>query len=243
LRTLPSLKYSILFFWVVGVSACAQLPEYARPQTIKIDGIQEAGETGFTYRTLTTSDFRAPSLPDRQSAHAKSINAQSAILIHLTPDSNFKIKPWPLWGQMNYLGSVNRLAFEAVMIPRHSWWNPNMNPARKTYVLQHEQIHFALTELAARQLTRDSQEWASKLLVVKQTPEQVRSEIFEQIQEKIKTALEANQKRHLEFDNDTSLHYNPSWQAWWFEKVEKELRETALDQKEGVEGAKLPGNR
>ena len=237
------LKCLILFFWVAGVSACAQLPEYARPQTIKIDGIQEAGKTGFTYRPLTTDDFKASSLSDHQSAHAKNINAQSAILIRLTPDSKFKISPWPLWGQMNYLGSINHLAFAAVMIPQHSWWNPNMNPARKAYVLQHEQIHFALTELAARQLTRDSQEWASKLLVVKQTPEQVQSEIFEQIQEKIKTALEANQKQHLEFDNDTSLSYNPSWQSWWFEKVEKELGRTALDRKGNIEDAGKPVNK
>jgi hypothetical protein len=238
MRRIPFLsKYSVLFIWVLWVSACAQLPEYARPRTIKIDGLHEASKNGFAYRPLTTDDFKASSLSDGQSVHAKNINAQSAILIRLTPDSKFKTSPWPLWGQMNYLGSISHLAFEAVMIPQHSWWNPSMNPARKAYVLQHEQIHFALTELAARQLTRDSREWASKLLVVKQTPEQVYTEIFEQIQEKIRAALEANQKRHLEFDNDTSLSYNPKWQAWWFEKVEKELKETALDQKEGVEGS------
>jgi hypothetical protein len=93
-------------------------------------------------------------------------------------------------------------------------------------VLQHEQIHFALTELAARKLTRDTQKWASDLMVLKQTPQQVYDEIVQQIKEKINSALAVNKKRHLEFDQDTSLFYNPSWQAWWLEKVEEELKQT-----------------
>ena len=93
-------------------------------------------------------------------------------------------------------------------------------------MLQHEQIHFALTELAARKLTSDARKWASNLLVIKQTPQQVYSEIVQQIKGMINSAMEANQKRHLEFDKDTSLFYTPSWQAWWLEKVEKELKQT-----------------
>jgi hypothetical protein len=222
------LKQAVLSLILLGVLACARLPDYAKPQTIKIQGLNEISRTGFTYRPLTLDDFLAPALPDNQSAHGEHINAQSAILIRLTPDSNFKIAPWPLWGHINYLGSINHIAFEAVMIPKHSWWNKKINLDQKAYVLQHEQIHFALTELAARQLTREAQEWASTVLVVKQTPQEVYSEIAQQIEEKIKAALEANKKRHLEFDNDTSLYYNPKWQAWWFEEVEEELRSSAL---------------
>jgi hypothetical protein len=94
------------------------------------------------------------------------------------------------------------------------------------YVLQHEQIHFALTELAARKLTRDAQKWASNLSVIKDSPQQVYSEIIEQIKGMINSAMKANQKRHMRFDKDTSLFYNPSWQAWWLEMVEKELKRT-----------------
>jgi len=42
----------------------------------------------------------------------------------------------------------------------------------------------------------------------------------------INSAMEANQKRHLKFDEDTSLFYSPSWQAWWLAMVEKELKQT-----------------
>jgi hypothetical protein len=51
----------------------------------------------------------------------------------------------------------------------------------RNYVLQHEQIHFALTELAARQLTIDAQKWASDLLVMELTPQEVLAELAQQI--------------------------------------------------------------
>jgi hypothetical protein len=219
----------VLSLSLTWVTACAQLPDYARPHTIQREEISTVSPTGFTYRPLKREDFRATSLPANLSAHGENINARSTILIRITADSSFSITPWPLWGQVNYLGRINHLAFEAVMIPDNSWWNPKIKEAKAAYVLQHEQIHFMLTELAARKLTRDAQKWASNLLVVELTPQQVNSEIFRQIKEMINSAMETIQKRHLEFDNDTSLFYAPSWQAWWLETVEKELKQTESD--------------
>lgn len=115
------------------------------------------------------------------------------------------------------------------MIPDNSWWNPEIQAALTDYVLQHEQIHFALTELAARKLTRDSKKWASDLMVVKETPQKVYAEIVQQIKDMINSAMEASQKRHLEFDQDTSLFYAPAWQTWWLERVEKDLKKTEAD--------------
>jgi hypothetical protein len=221
-----SLKYAVLSLSLTWVIACAQLPDYAKPRLIQRDEIRMVNATGFTYRPLTLEDFRAASLPENLSTHGGHINAQSAILIRLTADSKFNIAPWPFLDQIHYLGSMNHLAFEAVMIPENSWWNPKIKPAITGYVLQHEQIHFAITELAARKLTRDAQKWAADLMVVKETTQQVYSEIVQQIKEMIKSAMEVNKKRHLAFDRDTSLFYNPSWQAWWLEMVEEELKQT-----------------
>jgi hypothetical protein len=221
-----SLRYTVLSLSLTLVSACAQLPEYAKPRTIQIHEIHKVIPTGFTYRQLTPEDFRATSLSENLSTHGESINAQSAILIRVTADSNFRITRSSFLGQINYFGSINHLAFEAVMIPNNSWWNPKIKAAIIGYVLQHEQIHFALTELAARKLTRDAQKWASDLFVITETPQQVYSEIVQQIKGMINSAMEANKKRHLKFDEDTSLFYNPSWQAWWLEMVEKELKQT-----------------
>jgi hypothetical protein len=202
------------------------LPEYAKPRAVPIDEIHKGIPTGFTYRQLTTEDFRATSLPENLSAHAEGINAQAATQIRITADSSFRITRRPFLDRIDYSGSINHLAFEAVMIPDNSWWNPKIKAAIKGYVLQHEQIHFALTELAARKLTSDARKWASNLLVIKQTPQEVHSEIVQQIKGMINSAMKANQKRHLKFDEDTSLFYNPAWQAWWLKTVEEELKQT-----------------
>jgi hypothetical protein len=62
--------------------------------------------------------------------------------------------------------------------------------------------------------------------VIKETPQQVYAEIVQHLKGLIKSAMEANQKRHLKFDEDTSLFYSPSWQAWWLEMVTEELKQT-----------------
>jgi len=219
-----SLRYAVLSLSLISVIACIRLPEYAKPRTIQID--HKSIPTGFTYRQLTPKDFRATSLPENLSTHGESFNAQSSITIRMTADSNFTITRFSLWDQINYSCSINHLAFEAIMIPDNSWWNPKINAAMTGYVLQHEQIHFALTELAARKLTSDARKWASNIVVIKQSPQEAYSEIIQQIKSMINSAMEANKKRHLKFDEDTSLFYNPSWQAWWFGRVEKELKQT-----------------
>jgi hypothetical protein len=158
--------------------------------------------------------------------HAERINAHAATQIRLTTDSGFRITSGDLYGQSYFFGRIERIGFEAVMLPDRSWWNPKMPANMRGYVLQHEQIHFALTELAARQLTGDSQKWAADVLVIQPTPQEVRAELARQIKDRINAAMEANLKRQAEFDNDTSLFFNPRRQQWWSWTVEDELKQT-----------------
>lgn len=180
--------------------------------------------TSFTYRDLTMEDFHADSLVEPMMEHAWKINAHATIQIRVSADSSFRMTQSLLYGQAYFFGSIEHLGFEAVMLPERSWWNPGIPAGLRTYVLQHEQIHFALTEIAARRLTQVIREWASKVLAVKPTPQEVRSELARQIQEKINAAMEESLKRQSEFDEDTSLIYNPRRQHWWYWTVEDELK-------------------
>jgi hypothetical protein len=162
------------------------------------------------------------------SEHAERINAHAAIQIRLTADSSFRITSGDLYGQSYFFGKIERLGFEAVMLPDRSWWNPKLPANTRGYVLQHEQIHFALTELAARKLARMSQKWAAEVLVIKPTPPEVRAELARQIKDRINAAMEANLKRQAEFDEDTSLFHNPRRQRWWSWTVEDELKQTGF---------------
>ena len=218
------LRYVVLSLSLAFLFACARLPEYAKPRMVQTDELQKKLPTGFPYRPLTPEDFRAASLSEQMAEHAERINAHASTLIRLTPDSSFRITSGDLYGQRYFFGKIERLAFEAVLLPDRSWWNPRIPPNMRGYVLQHEQIHFALTELAARQLTIDSQEWASGVLVMEVTREEVLAELARQIKDRINAAMEANLKRQAQFDEDTSLFYSPKWQQWWLSTVEVELQ-------------------
>lgn len=220
------LRYAVLFLWLALTLACARLPEYARPRIVQAHEQRETLVTGFPYRPLTPVDFRAASLSEQPAEHAERINAHAAILIRLTADSSFRITSWDLYGQSYFLGSIGHLAFEAVMLPDRSWWNPKIPANMRGYVLQHEQIHFALTELAARQLTSDAHKWASDVLVIELTPQEVLVELARQINDRINAAMKVSLKRQTQFDEDTSLFYNPKWQQWWSSSVEDELKKS-----------------
>jgi hypothetical protein len=222
------LRYAGLAMLLALIHGCAQLPEYARPRMVEADELQQTPPTGFAYRELTPEDFRAAALSEQMSEHAERINAHAAIQIRLTGNSSFSITSGDLYGQSYFFGKIDRLGFEAVMLPDRSWWNPKIPANMRGYVLQHEQIHFAVTELAARQLARDSQKWASEVLVIKPTPQEVRAELARQIKDRINAAMEANLKRQAEFDEDTSLFYNPRRQQWWSWTVEDELKRSGF---------------
>jgi len=224
------LRYVVLSLSLALVSTCARLPEYARPRMVQTDELQKTLSTGFAYRPLTPDDFRATSLSEQMAGHAERINAHAATLIRLTADSSFRITSGDLYGQRYFFGKIERLAFEAIMLPDRSWWNPKIPANMRGYVLQHEQIHFALTEIAARQLTIDIQKWASDVLVMETTPQEVRAELARQINDRINAAMKANLKRQEQFDEDTSLFFNRKWQQWWSSTVEEELKQSHREQ-------------
>lgn len=197
-----------------------------------IDDPQKTLSAGFPYRPLTPDDFRAASLQGQQAEHAERINAHAATFIRMTADSRFRMASGELYGQRYFFGSIERLAFEAVMLPDRSWWNPKIPANLRGYVLQHEQIHFALMEIAARQLTIDSQKWASEVLVIESTHQEVRAELARLIKDRISASMEANLKRQEAFDEDTSLFFSPKWQQWWSRKVEEELKQTRPERSE-----------
>jgi hypothetical protein len=220
-------RYLVTTLLLALIPACARLPEYARPRMVQAEDSQPAAAEGFPYRELTADDFRAAALSEPMAGHAERINAHAAIQIRLTADSNFGITRGDLYGQSYFFGRIERLGFEAVMLPGRSWWNPNIPANARGYVLQHEQIHFALTELAARQLTGESRKWAAEVLVIQPTPQEVRAELARQIKERVNAAMAASLKRQAEFDEDTSLFFNPRRQQWWLWTVEDELKQTA----------------
>ncbi len=205
------------------LTGCARLPEYAMPRTdLHLDD-PAIIEDAFAYRQLTRSDFTATTLPPDQTMHATSINAHTCTRIRPAKNSRFTVNRARYGESFIYIGSIEKIAFEAIMIPACSWWNPAMPAQNRSYVLQHEQIHFALVELTARRLTVNAREAVKTFMAIHPTPEAARAEVAATVKQWIRSAMDESLAEHTAFDEDTSLFHSPKRQHWWMEKVENEL--------------------
>ena len=217
LRFIKSVLFIQLLFLLSG---CAQLPEYARPRILDIDNKQEGFKNEITYRQLTVDDFQALELSANIRPHANKIGAHTCSRIRVAKDSEFRITSGYLNQQIYYFGSLNNIAFEAVMGPECSWMNPNLFGKKLEYVLEHEQIHFALMEIAARKLTQKYRKEKNKFIAIQLTVEETRKEIAAEIRSMIRTANQEVLQEHTSFDEDTSLYFDPEGQKWWLDRVE-----------------------
>jgi hypothetical protein len=217
--------------WFCGIllgvlfSGCAGLPEYALPRTGAITEDPAKFSEALTYRPLTRSDFKASALPADKAAHSDFIQAHTCARIQPTKSSKFSISRARFNGAWSFFGSIQTIGFEAVMFPGCSWWNPKMPANMHRYVLQHEQIHFAIAELTARRLTADARLKAQSFLSIQPTRQAVREEITARVHKWMQSAMTDSLAQQTEFDEDTSMYPSPRWQQWWQEKIEKQLAE------------------
>jgi hypothetical protein len=201
---------------------CAELPEAVRP---RFTTLTEPAAAVFTYRPLTRDDFRGPP-PEEAAGGPRSFNARSTILIRPAPETQVLIQRSRTADLPLYFGTVNELRFEAVFVPEQSWWNPVVPEARAAYVLEHEQIHFALLELAARRLSR---EVASKrppgLPVTDYTAIGARRAVAAWLARVVEDRANEILAEHERFDQDTSLRYATELQHRWWLLLEKRLEQ------------------
>ena len=207
---------------LVFIGSCARLPDYAQPHFY--ERTDPLPLSVITYRDLTKADFQSKELPGYLQDHMERVGAHTAVSIRPAPTSKTLVSSGEIYGQHVYFGSINQLSFEAVMIPEESWWNPHLRKGREGYVLQHEQIHFALMEIAARKLTVQVVKEKNNLMVIASSFEAVKKGLMEKINELIAVSRTKVLEEHTVFDEATSMHYNPKDQKKWWKRVTTELQ-------------------
>ncbi len=219
------LKKILLVLFPVLLVSCVQLPEYAQPRFHSSENNGLAGREGFSYRQLKVKDFQAVSLSSDYSQYNHHIGAQSCINIRPSKEVKIRIIQAYYQDMSFYTGTISQLKFEAVFVPECSWWNPNLAKGKEGYVLQHEQIHFALTELTARKLTNEANSELKSYLAIGNTYIESQKEIKKKLQAMIRKAMEVSLEEHTDFDEDTSMLYAPRAQQKWVERVNARLVE------------------
>jgi hypothetical protein len=223
-RVLPILAVALL-----PVACAAQsLPDEARGSAWMADPSELVGADLIDYRPLRRDDFRAAAPPPQARAAAERLGA--ATCSYLVPDGeSVRIAATPRKtraGGYEYVAVPDRVHFRGAMDRRCSWWNDAQTQMPPDYVLAHEQIHFALTEIHARRLNARGDELVARMTAIDRDPNAAiaaAQRAFEQLLADESRALLARNDR---FDADTSLGVRREAQAAWQQTVARELAET-----------------
>lgn len=183
----------------------------------------ETGELIF-YRDLDRSDFRAHKPPAEAVGPHAPLGAVTCVFLATEPDAYIYSSSRGLdlqFGQ--FRARIENLGFIAYMDRECSWWNPAPLTLPADYVLQHEQIHFALFEVAARRLDRRAAELTRELETVSTNQQQGVDAIHERLDAELLRAVNEVVARNKAFDRDTSMIYRQDRQSWWWTTVAGEL--------------------
>jgi hypothetical protein len=216
------------FLGVLGTAALiacggSTLPGYAAPQGGLSTEADYANADLIPYRTLTRADFMASAPEGTASQHTDKVGALTHALIKHDPGVGFAGREITSPnGDRRAEGKIQNLYFRAWMDRSRSWWNPKRGEAPESYVLQHEQIHFAIVEIEARKMNVEGAALMEKTFKGKSSKDiqkQVEKELTEVVQEGMDRVLE----RSTDFDEDTSIRYDPKKQNEWWQRVQREL--------------------
>jgi hypothetical protein len=221
---------SLVKRWLLALAlvGCATLPEYAAPKGGVVDAGKLDSSDVIGYRQLTRDDFRGTQAPPEFAPVAARVGAATCGQVRTTADTTFLIN-WrqasPTSAKIHWV-EVKKLAFMALMDRHCSWWNERAAARAPAYVLQHEQIHFALYELGARKLNADADAIKREMTGDGSSPKEVQAHAEKALNQALVKATDELLARNRDFDQDTSLGYRPDRQRAWLKKVTAELAQT-----------------
>jgi hypothetical protein len=205
---------------------CSTLPEYAAPKGGVVAAADLDNTDLISYRLLTRQDFRGTKAPPEFAAVADRVGAATCGQLRPTNDTLFTINSRRTGSDTQHWVEVKKLSFMALMDRHCSWWNDRTAGRAPGYVLQHEQIHFALYELGARKLNASVASIKKDMMREGTSQETVQNHAQQALNDALVKATEDLLSRNRDFDEDTSLGYRPDRQRAWLKKVNEELIET-----------------
>jgi hypothetical protein len=203
--------------WIAG---CARVGSDARGQAQAIDRADLAREDMIPYRKLALSDFRAAEIPAQVRASRHTVGGYTCLtLVHEGP-----ISVAPLAGDVRrFRAELLRVRFRAYMNRRCSWLNPEA-PLAPEYILEHEQIHFAIWEIEARRLNRAPQSIRSEVQSIARSEQAAVEATKQKIARILERALDDLRAQNQKFDDETSFGYYPERQKKWLTQVRAGLQ-------------------
>lgn len=210
-----------LVVWLVPVAAAfAEDFDAALPRMVY--GGSGGPRDAIAWGRLTREDFQGEQPPPHLASHAAEIGAVSCVSLGLQDDTRPRLSLEILaTGERRYTAQVEALRYTAFFDRLCSWWNPGSDaPA---YQLEHEQIHFDLTELAARELGRELRTGGTPLRTRAATEAEALAKLEARLAILVRQALRRTLERQARFDRETSAQKDAARQAQWAREVASEL--------------------
>lgn len=205
---------------VAGCGSSSSLPEFAEPTGQAMDPREMEELDRISYRSLTPEDFKGKAPPPEMKQYAERMGAVTCAHVYTEPDPQYFIEETP----EGFHGAYVNLDFVAKMDRECSWWNPKKGAVPSEYILEHEQIHFALAESAARRLDERAQQIVKELRPRGKTQKEVEKVLVGTVETMMRQAMDELLQRNRRFDQDTSNTYAPEKQRRWYKEVMAELR-------------------
>ncbi len=205
-------------FWSV-VSLLIPISSLAGPplDLTRVDSLDLTG-----YRALHRDDFGSDHAP-APFLHGPVLPvAVSCLYVVVNPSARIYAETRQLNGVTTYVPLINDLAFQAVFSRSCSWWNQehSFSPA---YVLEHEQIHFALYEVAARKLNRQAANLIKALPSSTESAQAAVTATQHFLQQRLNQTMQQVVGDNVRFDRETSFGFQAQRQQRWRTSVEADL--------------------
>lgn len=222
-----SLLAALACLWTGCGGTSAGLPEFAAPTGRVLDRREDVPRDMIGYRQLTRDDFQSPQPPPLYEPHRKRLGAATCAYVLSLPETHIEVvEQRSRDGPTLFRAVPIDLGFSARMDRACSWWNSEQTRLPPAYVLEHEQIHFALFEIEARRLDARAQALTVAATVTALTAEEAARRSHERLEAALAKALDDALRRNREFDEDTSMGFQPKRQKVWRERVRAELAGT-----------------
>jgi hypothetical protein len=180
------------------------------------------------YRTLTREDFKATTPPN--DGKGVPVHASAALVgaVRVDPRSDVFVTQMETGSDSTLFEATARnLRFQAIMDPKTSWWREDLDSVSTAYVLEHEQIHFAIFELEARRLNARLTEIATRIRSVGPTIDDARRMASARLEEERRASNQEVNLRQSQFERETANgKLRDRQQEWWY-RIQAELAATA----------------
>lgn len=183
------------------------------------------------YQTLTRDDFQATTPPNEGKGIPRHASAALVGAVRVAPQSDWSVTQLKTGSDSTLFEATARnLRFEAIMDPKTSWWHEELDSISTAYVLQHEQIHFAIFELKARSLNARLPEIAARLRSIAPTIDEARRAANARLEEDRRAWDRELEERQNQFERETANGKLRDRQLEWWSRIRAELAATAWSQ-------------